>query len=221
MKLQTILNHAKSGELKNVKSSHTDDTITHYVNLALIALYSRFPLKTGEAIISLRDGKTIYNLDGSDPDGDVTINGVVPTDDNILTIYRVYDERREIPLNYEGNPLSVFTTGYNALQVPITMTGAYLSVIYLAGPDEIVYDDSTPEAKAASLEQNVPIPKQMLEAMLHYIGYRAHGSVDGNVQAENNTHLMRYEASCRRILELGLFPQDSLFIPNSVKGFLV
>ena len=74
----------------------------------------------------------------------------------------------------------------------------YISVIYKPAPTWLVYIDET------SLTQKIPIPPQLIEPLLHYIGYRAHGSMDGNIKAENNTHYMRFVASCDRIEQLGL-----------------
>ena len=61
MKLSTIISQARSGELKSLSSKDkTDEVIVNYINLALIALYSRFTLRTEEAIVALADGKTLY-----------------------------------------------------------------------------------------------------------------------------------------------------------------
>jgi hypothetical protein len=61
----------------------------------------------------------------------------------------------------------------------------------------------------------------MLEALLHYIGYRAHGSINGNVNQENNTHYMRFDKSCNLLAREGyavevLTPERAI----EAKGFI-
>ena len=55
-----------------------------------------------------------------------------------------------------------------------------------------------------TLDDELDIPEQYIEPLLHYMGYRAHGSMDGNIQTESNTHYMRFEASCNKLKELGV-----------------
>ena len=75
--------------------------------------------------------------------------------------------------------------------------------------------------QGAAAEADVALPTVLLEPLLHYIGYRAHGAVNGSIQAENSTHYTRYEAACNKVLEMGGLPADD----NSTtalyrKGFL-
>ena len=216
MKLSTIIRQATSGELKNLAVSNEEDVIVDYINLAMIALYARFPLKIEEAMLNLQTAKTLYRLDGTD--SDVEVEGAPIEEDNVLAVLDAFDESGRISINDEDDDLSIFTASYNTIQVPISLAGAYISVIYQAAPEEVVYVDS---GDGSATDTDVPLPKQLLEPLLHYIGYRAHGAVEGNVQAENNTHLMRFEASCARAEALGMVPADSYNRKNSVKGFLV
>jgi len=221
MKLSFILRQARSGELKSLSpKDKTDDVIIDYLNLALLALYSRFPIEVEEAIIALKDGKTIYRLDGTDTD--VTVTGTdgnpqVITSDSVMTIIEAYDEASKIPLNDEDNEFSIHTPSYDIVQVPLSATGSYISIIYKKNPTIITY-----EAPGGVLvDKDVKLPMGLLEPLLHYIGYRAHGSLDGNINAENNTHLMRFEQSCKRIEMLGIITQDDLGRKNSDTGFIV
>ena len=67
----------------------------------------------------------------------------------------------------------------------------------------------------------VPISSQYLEALLHYIGYRAHGAVNGEIQAENSTHYTRYLNACNEIERLGsLTPDDTVSPSVQSKGFV-
>ena len=83
-------------------------------------------------------------------------------------------------------------------------------VVYKASPEWV-----------RDLTDEVEIPMEMLESLLHYIGYRAHGSVEGNVQAENNTHYMRFDKSCANLKDLGYdfgFKQPG--VSTRDKGFI-
>lgn len=192
MTVQDVIDLATNGELKNIAVKNNTDAVLGFINLGMIELYKRFPLKVEEYIIELEDGVEIYEM---------------PSD--FMWIVAAYDEVPEgsddivaiIPVNEEDNPLSINTISWNQVQVPVTVTGAYISVIYVAAPETITEDD---------LEDTISLPPQMIEALLNYIGYRGHGSVNGEINAENNTHLMRFEASCERINKLGMFSSDDL-----------
>lgn len=215
MKLSTIINQAASGELQNIKTKDDNSKIVQHVNLALIALYNRFLLKTEEAIVTLTDGKTLYTLDGTDPD--VTVKGQPVPIDNVANVISVFDESGEVPVNDETVEYSVYTPVYDQVQVPTAETGNYLSIIYRANPTLIEYEEGVTDVTSV----DVRLPMVLLEPMLHYIGYRAHGAIDGNINAEHNTHLMRFKQSCNDIEAAGLLPTDSLSMENRRKGFIV
>ena len=182
MTLNDVVTQLKYGELRSVASRNDMDAIVSYVNLALIALYSRFSLKVSEQLIPMQDNITEYLLN-----------------EDAMTIRAIYDENGdEFTLDDETSLFSIMQVDFETIQVPNPSTGATLSVIYLPAPTTLTYIDET------SLTSRVPIPPQLLEPLLHYVGYRAHGSMNGDIKAENNTHYMRYEASCKRIEDLGV-----------------
>jgi len=182
MTLNDVVTQLKYGELRSVASRNDMDAIVSYVNLALIALYSRFSLKVSEQLIPMQDNITEYLLN-----------------EDAMTIRAIYDENGdEFALDDETSLFSIMQVDFETIQVPNPSTGATLSVIYLPAPTTLTYIDET------SLTSRVPLPSQLLEPLLHYVGYRAHGSMNGDIKAENNTHYMRYEASCKRIEDLGV-----------------
>lgn len=199
MTLQEVITLAQAGELQNLGPSIRNDNtvITGFINLGLIEIYKRFTLKTDEAIINLQNGKTIYKLDGTDPDvvmGTAPFMYVIAAYEEISTAdYSMNDHI--LPLNEEDNIYSVNTISYNEVQIPLVVTGAVITVIYAAKPTK---------ALSTALTTELDLPEQFLEPLLHYIGYRAHGSMDGNIQTESNTHYMRFEASCDRVRQLGV-----------------
>jgi len=219
MKLSFILDQARNGELKSLSTKDkTDEVIVGYINLALVAIYSRFQLKTEEAIITLQTdpARTIYTLGSTD--SAVRVNGLPMPDDDMMSIVDAFDEDgNHITVNDEKDPYSVYTISYNKLQVPLLNDNTYLSVIYRKNPDLVVFT----KTGEVTDEKNVDVPLQLLEPMLHYIGYRAHGAVDGKLNTENNTHYMRFEKSCDRAKELGIITADDVMCASvESKGFV-
>ena len=201
---------AKAGELKNLVLD--TDTILAALNLGIIELYKRFPLRVEEAIVTLGN-KEYYKMDGTDPDVDM------PTDAPYMWIVRAYGEVpmdcdvsvNELPINDEDNILSINTVNWCTIQVPASIDNETISLIYVAAPVLLT---------AGDLNKTLPIPPQLYEALLHYVGYRAHGALDGNIQAENSTHYQRFEASCQRAKESGMYTTDSMEMDRDMKGFV-
>ena len=214
MKLSFILEQARSGELAGLSTvDKTDEKVVSYINLALIALYNRFQLATEEAIITLRPDipKNVYTLNSTD--ADVRVAGQPMTDDEFMSIIAAYEDNgAEIPVNDDANPYSIFTVSYNQVQVPLLVDNGYISIVYRKNPKLVTSTVGTTD---------VPLPMQFLEPLLHYVGYRAHGAVDGNVNAENNTHYTRYITSCNILESAGvLTADDTISAPIRTKGYV-
>lgn len=187
MTLKTIVTQVKYGELAKLAIKDDVDAIVAYTNLGLIALYGRFNLLTKEVLIPLLDSTTQYSL---------------PTD--LIVVEAVYNELgEEIPINSDTVDDTVFLPTYNVVEVPFPVEGNTLGVIYSAVPTEVSYTVGDDLALI-----DVPLPPQLLEPLLYYIGYRGQGSMDGSLKAEAQSHLVRYEQSCKRIEELGLIQRE-------------
>ena len=183
MTVQNVLDYAKHGELKQLAVKDDVPAVLSYINLALIEVYKRFNLKIKEEIVTLSENITEYTM----PDDFMLISGV-------------YNEAGEYyVINDENDALSILTPSYDTIQVPNVTEGARISVMYKPAPVFLV-----------DLADVVPIPVQVLECLLHYIGYRGHGSISGELKMENNSHYMRFEASVQRVLDLGLITVDTV-----------
>jgi hypothetical protein len=179
MLVSNVIEDARYGELKNI--SVTDEAVASYINLAVLALYDRFRLKTSEQVIEMVEGQTMYDLQES-----------------TMTVLSVFNhEGDEYIINDVANENSVFLPSYDTIQVANPCVGTAIYVINTEAPERINIETIS-----------FKLPPQLLEPLLHYVGYRAHGAIDGNINAENNTHLMRYEASCRRIEVSGTIRKD-------------
>jgi len=212
MTVTDVIEYAKYGELaqlgvvKQLKSTTPADVveaekqILSYINLGVLELYIRFSLRTEETTITLSENITLYTI----------------TANAFNSIYAVYDELgKQLSLNDEEDPLSLMTPNYNTVQVPNPVNGAVLYIMYNAVPDTMVWANNLSTVI-------VPISPMMVEALLHYIGYRAHASMNGNVDGENNTHYVRFEASCKKLREIGAISDDALSENKQfdVKGFV-
>lgn len=198
MTANEVIDIAKAGELLQISPAIKENSaiLIADMNLGMIELYKRFSIKTDEAMITLRTGKSIYSLDGTDTD-------VVMGDKYFYTIAAYGEEANSeygmintsLPINVEDNIYSINSIGYNKIQIPLVTEGSLISIIYAAYPNKIT---------TLNLDEELDVPDQFIEPLLHYMGYRAHGAIDGNIQTESNTHYMRFEASCNKIKELGV-----------------
>lgn len=198
MTANEVMTLAKAGELLQLSPVlRTDEVLVGWINLGTLEIYKRFTLKTEEALITLVEGKTIYSIDGTDPD--VELSGNLPL--YVIGAYGIASDltitqnMTSLPLNVEDNVESVNVIGYDKVQVPLITEGSLISLIYAAKPNVVTVH---------ALNEQIDLPDQFVEPLLHYIGYRAHGSMDGNIQTESNTHYMRFEAACERIKQLGV-----------------
>lgn len=182
MTIGDVVTQLKYGELRSIATKDDNVAITSYINLALISLYSRFSLKMSEHLVTLVNNQTEY-----------------PLSPDTMTVYAIYNENgSEFTLDDESSLYGINQVDFETIQVSNPIEGNTISVIYKPSPIWLTYSTS------ADLTKAIPIPPQLFEPLLHYIGYRAHGSMNGDIKAENNTHLMRYEASVKRIKALGL-----------------
>lgn len=205
MLVSDVINDVKYGELQQLSLKDDNDAVISFINLGLLELYKRFNLRTEEAIITLYSNTTMYTLDPTLPGVDM------PSDCDFMYIQGIYDEEGNIvELNNEDAPLSVLTPTYNTIQVPNPSDLTFLSVIYVAGPTRVTATTDV-----------IKLPPALYEALLHYIGYRGHGSVDGSINTENNTHYMRFEKSCDTAKYFGLVTADEIpYRKVDIKGFL-
>ena len=205
MTVQEVISLSKNGELNNLSVKNKSEAILGYLNLGVLELYKRFPLKVEEYVIELVDGVTIYDM---------------PEDFMwIVSAYQEVDELDQvnwvdpIPINKEDDPLSLNTVGWRQVQIPTVTTGGFISVIYVAKPTWFT---------EADMAEDVEIPPQMLDMLLDYMAYRGHSMTNGGVQEKDSVHYQRFEAGYRKILGMGMFNMDDMNMDSRVedKGFV-
>jgi len=186
MIVQDIVNAAKVSELGNTALKDNTEAILTFMNLGLLELYKRFPIKTSEITYNVGTSTSMYALPsnymypleayGEDKDGNISTE-------------------EKIGINEESDETSIFFPNHKQIQIPSTLDTSRVSVIYVAKPESYTLND---------LDSEVDLPETLIEALLHYIGYKAHLGIRGDGQAENNAHYMRFDASCRKARELGV-----------------
>lgn len=180
MLVSDIIVDARAGELSQISVS--DEEILSYINLANIELHKRFNLRILVEALTIRESVNVYTLRSK----------------NINKILSVYNkDGKEVRLRNVDSPFTdscydIEQISYNTFLVPNPPKEDIFTFMYRAAPE-----------KVKSVEDEVDIPYAMLEAMLNYIGYRAHTSINGDIRAENNTHYMRFEKSCKQLEDMG------------------
>jgi hypothetical protein len=205
--VQEFLTIVRYSEVNNLAVGDNDDALIAFLNLGMIELYTRFPIKVEEHIIELFENTTEYEM----PDNfmaALSAYGEVPDDlpENVV----------QVAINEESDPYSIFFLDWNTVQVPAVANGSYISIIYIAKPETVA---NTAEGLASELE----LPASLIDTLASYIGYRAHLGVRGDGQSENNAHWQRFERNCVKAQELGVaFPADSMTMETrlSSRGFV-
>ena len=204
MTVRQVMELARVSELKGLAIASKDEAVLGFINLGVLELYKRFTLRNEEHIIELVDGVDIYTMPANymwaiAAYGEVDI--------------RSTETVNQLPINEEDNPLSVNSVSWNKLQVPVSVDGAYISIIYVAGPD--VYETD-------NLDVDIDLPPQMMEALLAYIGYKGNSTIDSGVQTEDNVWYIRFENSCGKLREYSMTTSDDMYMSKrlSTRGFV-
>ena len=192
MTLQEIVDAARYSELHGVAMKDNNAAIITFINLGMLELYKRFPLKIKEYVVAVSTsnffGKLpsdfMYALSAQDNSGQ----------DGAL---------QDIAINDPNSDVGISIPSYKELQIPYIedRIRTIVSLVYVAKP---------PSYSISDLESELELPETLINCLLHYVGYKAHLGVKGDGQAENNAHWLRFDRSCKEARELGVaFPVDS------------
>lgn len=215
MNISDLLSYLKYGELSQLVSAGVttrDTQIITNINLGLIELYKRFPIKLSEVIVQLNSRRTHYTISSAHAESNKPIDGnsddyyvmdslYYPFKDDLNQIEVVYNEEgEELPLNDENLTYSLFTVGHNVLLHPYPENENAISVIYRASAPLLVVD--------GELTQIVEIPDHLLELLTTYVAYKTFASISLN-SPEATGYFTKFEASCNLINNLGLISKPS------------
>lgn len=219
--LQKLYDDLSYGELSQVHLSSPDSEfdygewdevakkkIISHLNLALTAIYTKFPLKEKEVVIQLYPHITQYFLDrkyartnteSTEVYKYIVDSEAYPFTNDILRIERCYDEGGvSIPINDMYADISVFIPDYTSIQVPFAEAEFMLFLLYRASHPVIQYgiDEKVP---------SIEVPTYLYEALLFYITYRVHKTRSNDKsQAEALRYLQQFEAKCLEVEQRNL-----------------
>jgi len=236
MKLSDLFDQLSYGELSQLEMGGADNIgisyedyhrIVPHINLGLLELHKRFPIRIQEVIVQQYDHIQTYtlhsrfatsNTESTESPKYIMDSAIYPFADNILKIEKVFNEDgQEYHLN-ETDPYiirtennytskrawSVHTPAYNKIQIPYPMAENTLLVEYRAAHDKILIPELDPE------EVNIDIPAALLEALLFYIAARVFTSMGGDNSQVGMVYMQKFEASCKLAETYNLFNEDNV-----------
>lgn len=233
MKLEEVFTQLSFGELSQISlggkepgvidESNYGQIITH-VNLGLLALYKRFPLKEGTVTVKLQAGKITYPLTMAYAASNVRSKEFFkyildtpanPFKEDIFKIEAVYTESGyELGLNDPGDDFSIRTPSANLLQVPWDIAamakelGSDLNTETLQVKYRAMHHVIPTNLGAAAPRHELELPYSHLEPLLLFIASRVNNPI-GSINAANgfnmgNNYAAKYEQSCMALEVLNL-----------------
>jgi len=217
MFLSDLFEQLQYGELSQLSMGGTDNIgiqpcdypkVIPHINLGLIELYKRFPLKREEVVIQQYDEIQIYYLDSkyavtnteATPYKKYLIDSAYqPFKDNVLKIEKVFNEDGQELYNSEMDEYwSIQIPFYNAIQIPYPEKENQMIATYRASHPKLPIQDLDPTTA------EVAIPPGMLEPLLLFIAARVYANKTTEGGQEGQMYLAKFEAACKKIEELGL-----------------
>jgi hypothetical protein len=180
----------------------------NYVNLANLALHKRFHLvvKTYEMDNPL-DGEE-FNLPS---DFLVPIHAYYASDfeqvaikDDSVKLVQDVDQHVSILI---PEPFKAVIKGTDAESPQRTQ----ILLKYAAAPK-----------KAKTAFTDLKVSEVYTEALLNYAAYKAHGAISGDMKDENNTYYLRYESSCKQLINSGMWGNNGIEVNTKLEenGFV-
>lgn len=205
MKLNDAIMLSKYSELNTLAIKQDTSAIISFMNLGILELYNIFALRTEEHLIELEEAVTIYDL----PSDFMYMTGAFEA-----PAYGSPLPSKPLPINEESNPLSVNTINFNQVQVPLVAKGSYIGIIYVKKPKMFTIND---------LNEDLPIPDQLVQCLLTFVAAKAHGSIrlDGQ-QSEGDVYFARFKRMCDEMKNLGTsIASDDLSMASRIysRGF--
>ncbi len=180
----------------------------NYVNLANLALHKRFHLlKKDYAMDNPLDGEE-YNL---------------PTD-FLVPIHAYYaSDFDQVAIKDDSVKLVQKVDQHVAILIPEPFKAS------IKGTDaetpkrsQIILRYAAAPKTAKNTYTDLKINQVYTEALLNYAAYKAHVTTSGDMKDENNTHYMRYEASCKQLINSGMWGNNEIEINTKLEdnGFV-
>jgi len=197
-----------AGEAESEPDPHQYEQIISYINLGMTEIYKRFFLKSREIYVQQHEEISTYLLHSdyslantassiAESERYIIDTAADPFLDDILKVEEVYDEEGvKIPLNDITEDLSIYTPTFRSIQVPYPDDEVTVSVQYRANHPRITADVTT---DADDIE--VHIPNSLYEALLYFVGSRAHRATNMEKSAD---YWQMFKRSVDDVERLGL-----------------
>lgn len=208
MIIKEIINLAKYSELASVAIKDDVEAVVAFINIGMLELYTRFPVKVEEHIIELVDEVSYYDMPGDFMYATCAFTKTVENSKDVVTPVAINDDEDEYSIHFND---------WNTVQVPTSAAISDITVKYVPKPENI----TTSQANDGISE--LDLPDTLIDCLLSYIGYRAHLGIRSDSQAENNSHWLRFDRNCKKALESGVaFPTESLRMGTRIsdRGFV-
>ena len=214
MKVSEYIDYLVTGECSKLAVSDVGDTsanpspapstvqttnqnkLINYINLANLALHKRFHLV-----------KKTYELDNPLNEEEFSLPG-----DFLAPLYAYYTSDFD-PVTIKDDSVKLVNKVDTA--VSILINEPFKATI--KGTDtetpkrtQILLKYAAATKKAKSSITDLKISEVYTEALINYAAYKAHSAVSGNMQDENNTYFMRYESSCKQLINSGMWGNNEI-----------
>lgn len=208
MIIKDVVTLAKFSEVAGISIKTNTEAIVAFINLGMLELYKRFSVRVKEHVVDLEPAVVYYTMP-SDFMVAIEAYGEIPEKSDL--------KYNSLSIGNQEDPDSIYFTDWKTIQVPSSIKGSSIAIIYVSKPTSISVADA--EDGVTDLD----LPDVLVEALLSYIGYRAYLGVKSDGQSENNAHWARFERSCKKASDLGVgTPNESMSMYErlSIRGFV-
>lgn len=181
--------------------------ILEFINEGLTRLHSRFPLKTNNVFVEMREGRTEYPLlarysfMGFDPAlaqyPFIMDSASNPFKEDVIKILMVYDsEGQRRGLNDNHNPHGLFTPRPDTLQCIRPRHCEVLTVTYQAKHPTVTVDGEN---------QEIDLPDSLLPALKYWVAYSYYTGLNtAESTSKAAEYLQMYESICGEVKDYDL-----------------
>lgn len=181
--------------------------ILEFINEGLTRLHSRFPLKTNNVFVEMREGRTEYPLlarysfMGFDPAlaqyPFIMDSASNPFKEDVIKILMVYDsEGQRRGLNDNHNPHGLFTPRPDTLQCIRPRHCEVLTVTYQAKHPTVTVDGEN---------QEIDLPDTLLPALKYWVAYSYYTGLNtAESTSKAAEYLQMYESICGEVKDYDL-----------------
>lgn len=182
--------------LDSLNISNDDNILLSFVNLGMTELYNRFNLSIKSETMTCNRDLAVYELRNND----VSM---------LLTVYDKFGRELRQSDVLESMSYEVKLLNYRSFILRKPFDG-YLYAVYKASP--IILKDK---------DDIIDLPPAMIPAMLDYIAFMGHSTINRDDKKELGAYLQMFENSCNQLEMQGYkLPLNTESIAIQAKGFI-